>query len=574
VSANRTSCSSCVLEPSIVTVQQPSHEMNATNTSECMSPVAQSTRKLYFQDHVYAQSESGNKHELTPRKKALKRVVAKQRVALCRLRKKLKSSKTHQPDTSAAKSALNVKKNPFMRFFESQIRLHCRNKYGRRYAIHDKNFALSLFYASPKAYRLCSKVFCLPSVSMLRLWLRRVNVKPGFCDNVFNLLQRKAQGMPVSDRCCVLLLDEISLKRGLNYSKSADEIVGFEDFGNGDRTQKYANQALVLMARGLRSRWKQPLAYFLACNTSPAKKLKEIVSDTVVKLNGIGLTVVAVICDQGATNQQMFRLFGVTKEEPCVKLCGNNVFFMFDPPHLLKSVRNNLVKHDFEINGKLVRWQHVTDFYERDSKQLVKLAPKLSHRHINLPPFANMRVRLAAQVFSHSVFAGIHTHVALGAMPAEAIVTANFIGKMDNLFDCFNAGTFCGTKQYRRALTEGSKHWDLLTECKELMSSLKIVGTAVKAPCVDGWILTINSLIRLFQELREKHDFKFILTNRLNQDALENHFAVIRSRGGFRDNPNPMAFNATFKQVIVNHLLDVPKDANCKDDLSSFMLNL
>ena len=191
------------------------------------------------------------------------------------------------------------------------------------------------------------------------------------------------------------------------------------------------------------------------------------------------------------------------------------------------------MKHDFELNGQLIRWQQIADFFEADSKQLVKLAPKLTQRHINLPPFANMRARLAAQVFSHSVFAGIHTHVALGAMPAEAIATTNFIGKMDNLFDCFNAGTFCGTKQYRRTLTEGSKHWDLLTECKELVSSLKIRGSPVKASCVDGWILTINSVICLFQDLRENYGFKFLLTNRLNQDALENHFSVIRSRGVF-----------------------------------------
>jgi len=35
-----------------------------------------------------------------------------------------------------------------------------------------------------------------------------------------------------------------------------------------------------------------------------------------------------------------------------------------------------------------------------------------------------MRVRLAAQVLSHSVAAGIYTHVALGAMPTEAAFTA------------------------------------------------------------------------------------------------------------------------------------------------------
>lgn len=165
-------------------------------------------------------------------------------------------------------------------------------------------------------------------------------------------------------------------------------------------------------------------------------------------------------------------------------------------------------------------------------------------------------------------------HLSLGAMPAEAAFTAEFLDKMDSLFDCFNAGNFCGTKQYRRPLTDSSKQWDNINECKDMLSSLKVVGSKAKVPCIEGFVLSINSLTRLYRELREKYGFKFLLTNRLNQDALENHFAVIRSRGGFRDNPNPLAFNATFKQVMVQHLLDTPRDANCKDDLTTFMLSL
>ena len=65
-----------------------------------------------------------------------------------------------------------------------------------------------------EAYRFCSKLFCLrPSVTMLRLWLRRLHVKPGFCDNVFDMLKRKSVGIADADCVCVLVLDEMSLKR-------------------------------------------------------------------------------------------------------------------------------------------------------------------------------------------------------------------------------------------------------------------------------------------------------------------------------------------------------------------------
>ena len=193
-----------------------------------------------------------------------------------------------------------------MSFFRSQVQLHGRNKFGCRYAIQDENFALSLYYSSPKSYKLCSKLFCLPSVAMLRLWLRKLQVKAGFVDNVFSMLEKRVANLPASERCCALLLDEVSLKRGPTYEKAVDEVNGFEDFGSGVRTEKYANQALVLMARGLQSPWKQPLAYFLACNTTPAETLKKLVTDAVRKLSAIGLLVVCVICDQGLQTNRCF----------------------------------------------------------------------------------------------------------------------------------------------------------------------------------------------------------------------------------------------------------------------------
>ena len=104
--------------------------------------------------------------------------------------------------------------------------------------------------------------------------------------------------------------------------------------------------------------------------------------------------------------------------------------------------------------------------------------------------------------------------------------------------------------------------------------SLKVVDSKTRPPCIDGFVLSINALTSLFEFVRKIYGFKFLLTNRLNQDALENHFAVIRSRGGFRDNPDPYAFEAAFRQVLVQHLLHTPEGANCNDDLTAFMLNM
>jgi len=87
-------------------------------------------------------------------------------------------------------------------------------------------------------------------------------------------------------------------------------------------------------------------------------------------------------------------------------------------------------------------------------------------------------------------------------------------------------------------------------------------------------VLTVNALLALCKRLHEVHEFMFVLTSSLNQYAVENHISVIQGRESFQDNPNPPAFGATYWQVIVQHLLDVPKDANCRDDLATFLLEL
>ena len=86
------------------------------------------------------------------------------------------------------------------------------------------------------------------------------------------------------------------------------------------------------------------------------------------------------------------------------------VFVLYDPPHLLKSMRNNLKKHGFTIEAEDkvdIMWDHIVSFYETDSSKPVRLAPKLTRCHIDIPPFKDLRVHLAAQVMSHSVATGM-----------------------------------------------------------------------------------------------------------------------------------------------------------------------
>ena len=136
---------------------------------------------------------------------------------------------------------------------------------------------------------------------------------------------------------------------------------------------------------------------------------------------------------------------------------------MYDTPHLLKSVRNNLMKYNFCTDSGVVKWQYIQEFYKSDKAMNIRLAPKLSDKHVYCNTFEKMRVRLASQVLSRTVAAGIYTHSVLGALPPEASATASFWYNMDILFDMFDSSQ---VKHYRSAKCAfSSEH---LTQIEEM----------------------------------------------------------------------------------------------------------
>ena len=357
--------------------------------------------------------------------------------------------------------------------------------------------------------------------------------------------------MSQSSKACALILDEMSIKESVSYDRHRDEVEGYEDFGNLGRTRFIANHAIVFLVRGMCEKWKQPLGYFLTSGTMSGSIMGTLLKDCITKVEACGLSVKVVISDQGSNNQNMFQtVLGATVDSPHFEHNGHRVYTLYDPPHLLKSVRNNLKNKGFCYDGDLLQWQHIRKFSEADAKLPIRMAPKLTPKHINVPPFAHLSVKLATQVLSHSVAAGITTMVSLGALPKEAQHTANFVERMDRLFNSFNSKTSTSSTAMRHAISDRSQHFPFLVECRDWLADLMPLGGR-QLPCIKGWQMAINCLLQLWPELRDDYGFSFLLTNRLNQDCVENVFSVIRGKGGQRDRPDPQQFRTAFRQVFV-----------------------
>ena len=211
------------------------------------------------------------------------------------------------------------------------------------------------------------------------------------------------------------------------------------------------------MERGIIQKWKQPIAYYLV-NESCQLQLKSIVSEAITHLEAMDLSVVSLVSDQGSNFMSFLKYTKVSEVKPFFELNGKKYFAMYDPPHLLKSVRNNLLKYDFEFDGKVAKWAHIKELFRKDQKLPTRMALKLTGKHLNPNGFTKIKVKLAKQVLSHTLSAAINTYVSPSGLPAEAIGTAQLLKRFDTIFGCYNSLSFRDSKMCRRPFTSESPH--------------------------------------------------------------------------------------------------------------------
>ncbi|KAK3801951.1 hypothetical protein RRG08_064545 [Elysia crispata] len=191
-----------------------------------------------------------------------------------------------------------------------------------------------------------------------------------------------------------------------------------------------------------------------------------------------------------------------------------------------------------------------------------------------MPPFANLSVKLAVQILSHSVAAGITTMVHYGDLPPEAMATAHFVEEFDKLFNCFNSSSRTGKAPMSHAISSSTEHVIILREKLRWLDSIKLLNKSGTLPCIHGWKLTIACHLDFWDDLSNKYNVSFLITNRLNQDCLENMFSVVRGKGGHRINPDCREFRSALTQIMVDAILGPGKGSNCQADLDTFLFTL
>ncbi|CAB3259517.1 unnamed protein product [Arctia plantaginis] len=525
---------------------------------------------------------------------------AQLKVKLLKLREKCKNlnQKVRQAakisESKAFLKAVEKLPEPAAIFTNMQLKKAYITPRGRRFKNQEKILCLTIYKQSQKGYKLLQRLFALPSIRTIQKILSKVTIKPGINDVVMEHLKKAVNKLPLEKKLCTLIFDEVALRPGLYYNTTDDEIIGFEDFGP-QKTEKIADHALVFMIKSLKGKYKQPIAFTFCQSATKSTQLKKLIQDILKAIQSTGLKVIATVCDQSSTNMSVIKsLINDTKRKYLLEgkefkslsfeYNGSKIFPVFDPPHLLKGLRNNLLTKNLRFiqNGvvKFAKWEHLQMLLDADpGEDDIRLVNKLTESHVVPEKIPKMKVKHAAQVFSQRVSATMRYLANHDILPKECICTADLLLLVDKLFNSFNGFSYESShKTYKCALRRNSAHFKLWEELLPIIRSMQFRvekklrdgTTSIKfeqVPSIQNGISNINVFKEMFSYLNNIHNITSLLTRNINQDPLENFFCNIRSNGVRNTSPTCSQFTSAFKTLLINNLTSSHSiGANCEQD--------
>lgn len=440
----------------------------------------------------------------------------------------------------------------------------------------------------------------LPSYRTLCDRIQQTPFRPGIQADIVNWLRCKLQSSAVQERDCVLMLDEMAVRKCLEYDKGLRSLVGgvSPDVCKSSREcgavpdVVLASHALVVMIRGLTTNWKQVVAYYLTGDSVEGNTLWHVVKSVIVELYTASVNVRAVVCDMGSCNRAMWRAAGIVacKDQIVNRIhhpvVTQSLYFLPDVPHVLKNVRNCLLSNDivlppetvqqYSLPGAIVSMSHVQKLHELQQASDLKIAPSLRRQHVAPKQFEKMKVRFAAQLFSHSVSSALQFCVNANLLPVAALTTAWFLQFVNEWFDVANART-----KLQALHLQSAKKICVLKSMQSLGPRLHFRSRQTPScepkmswkPIQTGLLMATKSLLDMHAEFVETRYYRYLMTSRLTQDALENLFSQIRGRGD--SHPSPVKFRHNLRLITISQFTKTPRKTSYEcDDSAQFVAPL
>ena len=309
-------------------------------------------------DHSYASQMSSSSTPLWHKEKYLmsrrvRRQAAKIKSLNAMVRKLLREKKLLKQQLEQYQQLPDK-----MKMIVSQAAQNCDAKSvtGCRYSDEWIVDSLLIRCKSTSTYRLLRDggFLPLPSLSTLNRSVRSLKPEFGFDSTLFNSLAQKLSAVDERERRGVLMFDEVQLSKNIEFRIDTCKLVGMVDFAEFTTDEQHyteGDHALVFLFQPHLSSWIQTVGCFCSSGTTPAVVLSQLLLKCIILLENSGALVDGLVCDGASTNRSALASLGFNGNMNSLhfKMCNpcdvtRNIFFFCDVPHLLKTIRNNLLR--------------------------------------------------------------------------------------------------------------------------------------------------------------------------------------------------------------------------------------
>jgi hypothetical protein len=237
----------------------------------------------------------------------------------------------------------------------------------------------------------------------------------------------------------VLSFDEVTVSQNLVTRKDTGEVIGYckldtvksemlelekklkDTAGEVPATDvkelPMIKKMLSFMVRGVANGVQSVVASY-GVSLLSTEDLHMYVWEVVGNLEMCGIKICAFTCDGCPINRSFFEMqqpatvhseSKIVFDTPNIYDPDRKIYFISDPPHLLKTIRNCLYNSGrkkcraLQKKGESLKWSTIVQLYKWKSTQTVKKLFKLTAPCVFLNSWSRMKVALAARVLSQSV---------------------------------------------------------------------------------------------------------------------------------------------------------------------------
>ncbi|XP_011883595.1 PREDICTED: uncharacterized protein LOC105570765, partial [Vollenhovia emeryi] len=238
----------------------------------------------------------------------------------------------------------------------------------------------------------------VPHVDTLHKYLRQTQSAYGFNESIFKCLRKTSEQLNSDERRGSLLIDEMKLSEALKFNRYKCQFEGFVDLG--DYTPEHQQNETGDHALVIMYQpFRGRWVQALACFLSKGCAPSNVLTCLILELT----------TDGAQWNRSMWTKFGITEENiSCQHPCDpdRRLWFCSDFPHLIKNFRNCIVAcNEIWTPDGIVKKKHWLALLDLEHIDLfnMKISYRFSANHLQPKYYQKMNVPMAFEHIKHFI---------------------------------------------------------------------------------------------------------------------------------------------------------------------------